>query len=391
MPQDEVIQRRWLLNAEIMAHPDVRRIARGRKTFITQGFIYGANGVTVRVRVDQDTYNRDLTRGWVTERSPVGVIRQNTTAAVDPSAARILLRAATRTVDKDRHFIDGYPDLVLDVYFNGENPIYLLEARLGRVDQAVALPEWAKDAREVTLLLDAERIANIVRYGAAPTINLDQLLTGKRPKLVAFEGPPASGKSTILRELAAKAESLGIHVLPEAATLLMHDIGIRPDGTRYFQEALRRFQLGLEETALIDAARRGLRAVIVDRSVMGAAPYIPAGLTYEEVFGRSMINDAKRYEPLIYIGPVPNEDIYNRVRSDNPTRRESYAEMLALHEKGLAIVKECDGIYFKEKRAETGEMLVTGGWSRVTYCLSNDWDAKRAEALTAVRQILDRE
>ena len=374
-----------------MAHPDVRRIARGRKTFIVQGFIYGANGVTVRVRVDQDTYNRDVTRGWVTERSPVDVVRKNKTAAIDPDAARILLGAATRTVEKDRHFIDEHPDLVLDVYFNGQNPICLLEARLGRVDQAVALPEWAKDAREVTLLLDAERIANIVRYGAGPTTSLEQLLTGKRPKLVAFEGPPASGKSTILRELAAKAESLGIHVLPEAATLLMHDIGIRPDGTRYFQEALRRFQLGLEETALIDAARRGLRAVIVDRSVMGAAPYIPKHLTYEDVFGRTMEDDAKRYEALIYIGPVPNEEIYNRVRDGNPTRLESYQQMLTLHEKGLAVVNEYDGIHFGEKRAGKGETLATGGRSRVTYCLSNDWDTKRAEAFTAVRQILDRE
>jgi predicted ATPase len=154
--------------------------------------------------------------------------------------------------------------------------------------------------------------------------------------MFVLTGPPGSGKSTLIEEM-RKDVVIGTaaHFVPEVATILIGQVGIRPDPSdpkRFanFQQTLYRVQRSFEELARFQALADGKKVVILDRGSMDAAAYLPRGtLTLEQLCNTTSAAEYARYKAVAILEPAPAE-VYEAMKGNNAARRENYAEVLEL-------------------------------------------------------------
>lgn len=229
------------------------------------------------------------------------------------------------------------PQITFDVY---EKPNGLMIVEWNDPPENVSismLPDWLHGCGlvDVTDSITSAHIANLppLNNNTDPIPYLQDQIAKKIPMIV-LTGGPCSGKSTALRVL---AEDPRFHVVPEAASILIAQLGIKPVGddghSDRFQIAHRRVQMIFEALARSQARADGKKVVILDRGTVDAAAYIPGGIAhYGRCFGVEALNDARRYHAVVQIA-VPPSEIYEAHQHNNPARREDYTQAKALETK----------------------------------------------------------
>lgn len=158
-----------------------------------------------------------------------------------------------------------------------------------------------------------------------------------RPRLprYALSGGPKSGKSTIL-ELLREMYPRAIHFVPEMATLLHEQAGIRvaAPGTpehRAYSHRITMMQIHLEDAADDQARADGKLLVYCDRGIVDNVAYLP-GLQeeFERVTGVRVADAHGRYDGAHVLELAPRHVFEDPSRGFNPSRRETYEEAVAL-------------------------------------------------------------
>lgn len=226
------------------------------------------------------------------------------------------------------HHKDGQPKLHLDVFEGAYAGLMILEWNdPPEFAEAAAQALWPDaDLLEVTDTLTSAHIANLPALDD-PEQNLAQVYQSiaKDVRMIVMTGPPGAGKSTFLAECAADPR---IHVVPEVASILISQLGVRPFGaaglSERFQIRLRQIQVAFEALARSEAQRKGCKAALMDRGTLDAAAYLPGGTgTFAKLFRIHPDREAQRYHGVIVLG-LPPRDVYDRIRGNNPARSETY-------------------------------------------------------------------
>jgi predicted ATPase len=261
--------------------------------------------------------------------------------------------------------ISGQCDLTIDEYMKPEG-LVIIEWTDPPVDAYDRLPDWMRGLGlvDVTLSLTAAHIANLppLDLSVDPLPYLRHQIGPRIPVFVATGGPVA-GKSETLKKLAQDPSLL---VVPEAATILIKQLGIDPYGpeghSERFQMALRRVQMTFETLACSQARAMGKKAVVVDRGTLDSCAYIPGGRNgFNQYFGFDAMNEEQRYQAVVQLA-VPNETIYNKYRGDNTARPADET-----HDKALNISKALQQAWGKHPR--------------YLYVDDTDWDTKQRRAI----------
>ncbi len=226
------------------------------------------------------------------------------------------------------------------------------------------------DLLEVTDSLTSAHIANLPGLDDADQ-NLAQTFQSiaKDVRMIVMTGPPGAGKSTFLKECAADPR---MHVVPEVASILISQLGVRPFGeaglSERFQIQLRNIQIAFEALARSEAQRKGCRAVVMDRGTLDAAAYLPHGTRdFTKLFNIYPDQEAQRYYGVIFLG-LPPREVYERIRKNNPARSETYEQALKL------------------------EQGILGAWYSHTFrqeARALDWKTKCEQVREALRLMLD--
>ncbi len=199
------------------------------------------------------------------------------------------------------------------------------------------LPAWmdACGLIDVTNALTSAHIANLPSFDDTDDVLLSlQDLIADDIAMLVLTGGPCSGKTSVMEALANDPRA---HAVPEVATILIGQLGVKPFGARgqnvRFQIALRRVQIIFEALARLQARADGKSVVVMDRGVLDACAYLPDGKeSYHKYFGVSADDDGKRYKAVAQLS-VPDEAIFEANRRNNPSRRESHQEAVILGHK----------------------------------------------------------
>ncbi|MDM7937647.1 MAG: CYTH domain-containing protein [Cyanobium sp. CZS 48M] len=114
---------------------------------LRQGYLQGsADGVTVRVRLEERSEVVREARAWLTLKARVTAITRAEFEYEIPAAdARELLDLAAASLSKERYGLDlPGGDWVLDVFEAENAPLVVAEVELEREDQALTLPAWCQ-------------------------------------------------------------------------------------------------------------------------------------------------------------------------------------------------------------------------------------------------------
>ncbi len=265
----------------------------------------------------------------------------------------------------------GTPDLHLDVFDGAYAGLQILEWNdpPGDADERVRRMWPDADLLEVTDTLTSAHIANLPALDD-PERNLAQVhqSVANDVRMIVMTGPPGAGKSAFLAECVADPR---IHVVPEVASILISQLGVRPFGaaglSERFQIRLRQIQVAFEALARSEAQRKGCKAVLLDRGTLDAAAYLP-GKTAEfaKRFGIHPEREGQRYHGVIVLG-LPPRDVYDRIRGNNPARTETY------------------------EQAEALAFGIRQAWCHHPLCTradSLDWDIKREQVREALERML---
>lgn len=155
---------------------------------------------------------------------------------------------------------------------------------------------------------------------------------------VAVTGPDCGGKTQGLEDLAVLGGVLADHfvVVPEAATMLIGELGVRPPfvGQRQvrWQQAIAGLTLMLENEAANRLPCGDRRSLLCDRGLADCAAkkYVGGWQEFDEAMGIRVPEAQRRYEAVIYFDP-PSERVYNEVWMQRPRQQRTYREVLELH------------------------------------------------------------
>lgn len=161
----------------------------------------------------------------------------------------------------------------------------------------------------------------------------------KRIPRIVITGAPGAGKSTTVN-LLAKEFGDRIQRVSEVASMLITELGITP-GTKgddivlrpYFQHALYQMQRIGEHTAEYIARNVGKTILLLDKGRIDIAAHLEGGIhEYKQLFHTSHEDDYGEYDMAVCLG-LPEKNIYEAIRGNNPARRETYEQAQQLEKR----------------------------------------------------------
>ncbi|MCA9389694.1 MAG: AAA family ATPase [Candidatus Magasanikbacteria bacterium] len=301
------------------------------KDHISQGYFGSLPGKTMRVRIkNNSTTIFTVKRGSGISRDEIE------TTVINENIGKAALDACVFTLSKTRYTFDGWE---LDIFEGPLKGLVLLERELLSEDEELPpFPDFLEMDQEVTNSINNLALAEA---SAMLTENVDpnQLLTlmSVTPlPMVVLTGGPCSGKSTSMQELRERYPELAF--VPEVATIVIAQVGIRPPvgdavGSAKFQKLIYAVQRAFEHAAQDQAIRDGKKAIILDRGSMDNAAYIDGGVeTLTSLLRTTREAEYARYQAVICLSQ-PSQEVYERMRSNNPARSEDYETAEALSER----------------------------------------------------------
>jgi CYTH domain-containing protein/predicted ATPase len=227
----------------------------------------------------------------------------------------------------------------IDIFEGKWQGLVIAEYVLNDPNEEIEFPSWMNVEREIT--------GSITNYDLFKINSYDQTFEELRRRIsqrqmpwIVLTGGPCTGKSTILEEL-KKEFSDKVIFLPEMATILITQIGLRPDrcmsNTEFeqFEESVYYMQSSFEASVSAQASMQTdpKKAMIVDRGTVDNLAYLPGGAKkFESLFNTSLIEEYKKYALVICLG-MPDENTYNQNFACNPARYESFEQAMEMEEK----------------------------------------------------------
>lgn len=361
MPKHLEIERRFIART-VKLQPGIR----GRQ--IVQGYFQTPAHATVRIRQtggDVGTY--ELTR-----KTGRGRIRTECNSVLtDRTLGRTLLESCPFILRKRRFVRDGWE---IDRYIGPLRGLWVLERELASADTPCLLPPWVNPATTVEVTndlsnYDLAKLATALR-GLENPPPIFELVTKPLP-IVVITGGPCSGKSSILDKL-RRESAQRIHVVPEAASIIINDVGIpypAQNGlfVRQFQQQIYTVQQSFEFLARMRGRIAGQELIAVDRGSADSIAYLDGGTCeFERTCQTQLGYEYERYAAVICL-KVPPRDVYEKYHASNPARRESYEDAVA-----------------------TGERTVAAwqGHPAFHYVDDEDWDAKCQHVAEILQSII---
>jgi predicted ATPase len=229
----------------------------------------------------------------------------------------MLIEASPYNLKKTRYTHDGWE---VDFFHGPLEGLILVERELETADENVEIPEWMSNFVEVTDTLTNKQLAITSHLLQGGELNIKELCT--HVKTIVLTGAPGAGKSTIIKELQDDKRFLCV---PEIATMIMSQVGVRPDiGEAHFNTMLFNVQISIEEAIKKQATKLNKEAIILDRGVLDSAAFMKHGLDALNVLCKTTTEkNYARYDAVIQLA-VPPEDVYNKIRANNSVRTESF-------------------------------------------------------------------
>ena len=259
---------------------------------------------------------------------------------------------------KSRHWMGEYARF--DVFEDALTGVFTLELHGAGAD--APLPSWIKEAREVTHSITNLHLAKLNRAlkDSGETFNAVRHL--KRIRRIVLTGGPGSGKSTLMEELRVAYGSL-LHCVPEVATIVFGQVGIRPAGdsvgARGIQRTMTDVQKLFESVSSDQAVRDGKTVLLLDRGTLDNAAYVPGGLpAFERMVGTIRQSEWSEYDLVICLD-APSREVYEKIKANNPARRETYEQAVELAEAtafawaghpNLHFIHDRGGVTWNQKR-----------------------------------------
>lgn len=318
------IERRFLLSQfPPINHGDARIMD------IEQGYFDNLyTGISMRVRIVGKALS------FVTIKEGNGLIRDEFEKEVNLDLAVKMMEICHHRLSKIRIKLDRWE---VDIYGPPLGGIIMAECEMASVDERIDLPSWVRNCGiEVTnsiTNLHLARLATDLRgLNVSSLFHLDQKLRTV-PRIV-LTGGPCSGKSTALAAIAR--EFPDVHIVPEVASIIISQVGIIPSSDEIslarFQRVIYRTQRIFEETSVEYAIANGKKAVIFDRGTVDALPYLGGNVDkFETIFQTKRNSEYLRYDAVACLN-VPDRDIFELKKNNNPARRENYGEAVLLGE-----------------------------------------------------------
>lgn len=320
-PVNEEIERRFVveeIDQDIYTCP---------ATLIQQSYL--RPGVRVRI------YNGE--RAELTRKEGTGLVRTEFNDPLDVNTARTLMLATDLHLQKTRYRRGRWE---VDVFDGPLTGLIVAEIELTSPDEVVTLPSWIRKAREVTDSLSNEHLAltaRNLRQTGSLTRPIAELLPRAVPRVV-LTGPPGSGKSTAIDVLRTEFAAW-LHCVPEVASIVISQVGVTPPmpddvhGTHTFQRNMTALQIGFEDISADEVLQRGKKAQVLDRGIFDNAAYLPGGREeLNRILGGQLDRYYGRYTTVICLA-APPKDVFERIKRDNPARREEYDDVLRLEER----------------------------------------------------------
>lgn len=239
-----------------------------------------------------------------------------------------------RTLVKTRYHFDG--GWSLDIYHDPEaSGLVVLECEGDDAETAAAnLPNWVHKATEITSFVDNSIIARWIwerRMGLSPWTVTERMIRIKR---ASFDGGPGCGKTTLIKKLRESARYRDrVVIVPEAARL-MHEYGLvnipvgDPCGMASFEGAIYRQHQILLEQAENEARRSGRGLIVEDRHPIHPLCYLDGNRElFETACGTTVERELAQGDVIIYL-EMPPREIYDAMKSGDPTRYEDYDQAL---------------------------------------------------------------
>jgi len=311
------IERRWLVR-------NLSGIGADAVRHIEQGYLERSSPLqSLRVRII------DNSSAVITGKTGTGMSRSEIEEPIPLAAARMLMEFCDHRITKTRHVIGPWE---LDVFSGVLEGVVLLEFESGNEQEVLDAvpPLWAGDPVDVTDSLTNLHLARLASDMTGPggqtPLNLTAWDAARAVRRVVITGGPGSGKSTIMRGLKDRYPSG--QFVPEVATLLMSEVGIRPGAdplsNRRFQQAVWRTQKIFERTSVEFAAMSGKDLVVMDRGTMDNAAYLPNGTTdLEKLFNTTARAEYSNYDLVLNLA-VPPREVYEVIKCNNPARGEDF-------------------------------------------------------------------
>lgn len=302
---------------------------------IVQGFLITKDGLQVRTRILDDL------DGMANQKGKGKLERDEAEEVISVNAAKMYLNCCKYIVKKTRYRLPHAPDAkikwLIDVIYE---PFALIvgECELDTKDTPVVVPPEIYECTDVTDSISNFTLALIGSYLTdVSEEEFTKILSQKIP-IIALTGAPGAGKSETIKNLLKEPFKKDIMFMPEVATLLIaHARYSAPTSSsdpmiNIFQRTVYEIQKALEFAFMIKAAHKGKRLVIADRGSRDGEVYCPNGTEqFNKLCHTDQENENNRYDAVYYL-ELPSEEVYNRIKSNNPARQENYelAKQLAI-------------------------------------------------------------
>lgn len=293
--------------------------------FIEQGYLDTSPAFTTRIRI----VNR--ARAYAGAKDGMGIAREEREPEMPIELARFFIDRCAYRLVKNRHYRDGWE---VDFYEGALSGLVIAEFPMPSHDTPVMLPSWIRRAREIT---DTVTNFHLARLASdldvdAHSISTSDIIIHPLPRIV-LTGGPCSGKSSIIELLRAIRGDV-LHCVPEVASIVIAQVGVTPPldhrGNRLFNRTVCQVQKGFELVAELEARRTGKLATVLDRGLVDNAVYIHDGVAgLENILRTHRGYEYADYDAVICLA-VPPREIFEEKKRNNPARKETYEEALAL-------------------------------------------------------------
>lgn len=277
---------------------------------------------------------------WLTGKEGSGISRDEYNFDINSidGLGEYLMSKLALEITKLRIERDGWEIDIYDGPLSGIKLAEIERVRKSKLNKLV-FPSWLKPfiLSEVTDSLNNYKLALLASelkgLNVSAFIHVNQQL--RRIPTMVIEGGPGSGKSTIMQIL--KSDRPDLHLVPEVATILMGQVGISPIGgatsLARFQKAVFNTQVTFENASIAEAKMRNKVLVVTDRGVVGSVAYLPNGREdFKLILNCEPESQYSRYDMVVCLA-VPPKDVYDRIKSNNPNRSETWEQAMELDQK----------------------------------------------------------
>lgn len=340
------IERRFMPSVELIGEDAYNSvvmklgIVATRAALIQQGYFKVSNPVkSFRVRVKD---NFEQVKAFLTVKGGKGLVRDELEKEIGLELGKALLEISHHRIEKMRYFIDGWE---IDAFLGPLKGIILLEKEMSSTDEAVELTPFLKslfgEIKEVTDTLTSSRLARLateLRGLNLPAMPFVLELLRPIPR-IGLAGDPGSGKTGVIKIL--KEEFPKIHFVPEAAKILIDDLGVPttrdPVENRRFQRSVYDTIKTFRTLAIRHAIAHKKMGIVFDRPEADGAGYFDGGIEEFETFlGTSIDAEFGKIDIAIYM-EIPSKEIYEEHKRKNPYRTETYEQAVARGERTKAV------------------------------------------------------